>query len=184
MKKLNEVFDLPEDDDNEENNDDNNETSEEINNIEIRKNEYGLYDYESLSPVLSKADEISNEIKKTATSDTEFDELSRRSIEVFETLVDIGQNIEDRHVADIFDVASKMMTNSISAKTHKMERKLKALNLEIQNRKVDIENRKLEQRIQERRERGDAAKPIEGNSEQIEINRDELIKKLLQQKDK
>lgn len=181
MQKLNKVFDLPEDNDDD---DDNQNTSEEKNNVEIKKDEYGLYDYESLSPVISKADEISREIKKTDRSDTDFDELSQRSIEVFEMLVDIGQNIEDKHVADVFDVASKMMTNSISAKTHKMERKIKALNLEIQNQKVDVENRKLEQRIKERRQRGEDTKPIEGDSEQIEMNRDELIKKLLQQKDK
>lgn len=182
MKKLNEVFDLPEDDNENDNNEKN--FSKEASELEIKKDEYGLYDYESLSPVISKADEISKEIKKTDKSDADFDELSNRSIEVFEMLVDIGQNIEDKHVADVFDVASKMMTNSISAKTHKMERKIKALNLEIQNQKVDVENRKLEQRIKERRQRGDDTKPIEGNSEQIEMSRDELIQKLLQQKDK
>ena len=181
MKKLNDVFNLPEEDD-EEIISDIDEHIEDINNqLEPNKITYDIADFE---PVISKATEISREIRDTDSLDKDFDELSKRSMEVFELLVDIGQNIEDKHVSDIFDVASKMMTNSISAKTHKMERKLKAINLEIQNHKADIEQQKHDLRVKERRERGDDSKAIDGDSNKMLISREDLIRQIIKEKDK
>lgn len=178
MKKLNDVFNLPEEDDS-----DIDETVDIEEHKEPEKDTitYNIADFE---PVISKANEISREIRDTENIDKDFDDLSKRSMEVFELLVDIGQNIEDKHVSDIFDVASKMMTNSISAKTHKMERKLKAINLEIQNHKADIERQKLDQKIKERAARGDDSKPIDGDSERILVSREDLIRQIIKENDK
>lgn len=178
MKKLNDVFNLPEEDD-----DSDIDETVDIDHKET-DNETITYNIEDFKPVISKANEISREIRDTENIDKDFDELSKRSMEVFELLVDIGQNIEDKHVSDIFDVASKMMTNSISAKTHKMERKLKAINLEIQNHKADIEQQKLDQKIKERAARGDDSKPIDGDSERILVSREDLIRQIIKEKDK
>ena len=55
----------------------------------------------------------------------------------FKDLMDLGQNVEDRHAANVFDVASKMMTNAITAKTAKMDKKLKMVQLQLQKAKLD-----------------------------------------------
>lgn len=175
MKKLNDIFNLPDD---EEIISDSEEQIEEIDNHTI------TYDIADFEPIISKANEISREIRDSEHIDKDFDELSKRSMEVFELLVDIGQNIEDKHVSDIFDVASKMMTNSISAKAQKMERKLKAINLQIQNNKADIEQQKHDLRVKEKSDRGDDSKVIDGDSKRILVSREDLIRQIISEKDK
>lgn len=177
MKKLNDVFNLPDDDDVP-------ETNETAYEGDKQSNNTITYDLSEFEPVISKATEISRQIRDTENVDKDFDDLSKRSMEVFELLVDIGQNIEDKHVSDIFDVASKMMTNSISAKSQKMERKLKSINLEIQNYKASIEQQKFDQKIKEKSNNGDDSKVIDGDSKSIAISREDLIQQILNQKDK
>ena len=57
--------------------------------------------------------------------DREMDEYATKAMNTFEDLCDLGKNVEDRHAAPIFDSASKMLTAALTAKQHKMDKKLK-----------------------------------------------------------
>jgi hypothetical protein len=170
MKKLEEVFNLP-------------STQIDENIVEEIVEDYE-YDYTELSDALEQAQKIDRalgQVKGLELLDKEMDEYSKKAMETFEELMVIGKNVEDRNAAGIFDVAAKMMGNAITASQSKMDRKLKAIHLQLQKMKLDQEQQKIDNKAKERRDRGDDGKIIEGDFEKIEISRDELIRKILQE---
>ena len=176
MKKLEEILNLPE------YNEDDNNLSFDIT-IEEDDPDEDIYDMQDLEMVLSEVDKIDQAlgtVRGLEVLDSEMDDLAKKSLEVFDKLVKMGEQVEDKNVAPIYDAASKLMSNAITAKQSKMDRKLKAIQLQIQKAKVDFENRKLDQKIKERRERGDDAIPIEGSAQTIEINRTELLRQIIE----
>jgi hypothetical protein len=173
MKKLEEIFNLQ---------------SEESDDAELQLPEETFdpagYELDDLRNIYEEADRIDRalgEVRGLDTLDHDLDRYAQRAMEVFDKLVDIGENVEDRNVAPIYDAASKMMANAITASQTKMDRKLKAIHLQIQKAKVDLETAKLAHKKEERRLSGDDSKPIEGVSERVEISRAELIAELMKQ---
>jgi hypothetical protein len=51
--------------------------------------------------------------------------------------MDLGMNVEVRYSGRIFEVASSMMGNAIAAKTAKIDKKLKAVDLQLKKLKID-----------------------------------------------
>jgi hypothetical protein len=74
--------------------------------------------------------------------DADMDKYADKAMHAFQDLMDLGQNVEDRHAAAVFDTASKMMTNAITAKTAKMDKKLKMVQLQLQKAKFDAQEAK------------------------------------------
>jgi hypothetical protein len=70
-------------------------------------------------------------------SDTEFDELSQRATSAYDDLMDLGLNVEARYSARIFEVASSMLKNAIDAKSAKVDKKLKMIELQLKKQKLD-----------------------------------------------
>jgi hypothetical protein len=174
--KLEEILNLPE----------YNETSDEfkidISEDEEDTQELNTYDIQDLQDIyleIDKIDQSLGTVRGLDMLDSEMDDLANKSLDTFDKLIKMGDQLEDRHIASVYDAASKLMGNAISAKQSKMDRKLKAIQLQIQKAKVDHENRKLDFKIKERRDRGDDARPLEGNAESIEISRTELLRQIL-----
>jgi hypothetical protein len=69
--------------------------------------------------------------------DTELDSLAKKSEDAYDDLMDLGMNVEVRYAGRIFEVASSMMKNAIDAKSAKMEKKLKAIDLQLKKYKID-----------------------------------------------
>lgn len=181
-KKLEEFFNLPSEDDN----DDETEYSPTIPEDEDQQpDDIISYDFTELADVLQEVDKIDQAlgpVKGLEVLDSEMDALSKRAMEVFELLVDIGQNSEDKYVAPVFDAASKMLNGAISASQSKMDRKLKAIQLQLQKAKLDQDQEKFEWKVKERRNGGGDAIPIEGQAERISISRSDLIRQILDKK--
>ncbi len=70
-------------------------------------------------------------------SDGELDALAQRATDAYDDLMDLGMNVEVRYASRIFEVASSMMGNAITAKTNKIEKKLKAVDLQLKKLKMD-----------------------------------------------
>lgn len=95
-----------------------------------------------LSATLMAADKIDNALPQVTgleALDRDMDSYAQKAMDTFQTLVDLGHNVEDRHAAAIFDVASKMMGNAITAKTAKMDKKLKMIELQLRKAKLDAD---------------------------------------------
>ena len=83
--------------------------------------------------------------------------------------MDLGANVDDRNAAAVFDVAGKMMTNAIAAKSAKMDKKLKMIELQMRKAKLDLDTRKVDAALKENDD-----EPYEGKAEEFE-DRNSLI---------
>lgn len=72
--------------------------------------------------------------------DSELDGLAAKAEEAYDNLMDLGMNVEVRYASRIFEVASSMMNNAITAKTAKIDKKLKAIDLQMKKYKIDKDN--------------------------------------------
>ena len=128
--KIEDVFDLP-------------PMNEEVNEP-VQQEETGL-DLNQLQQQLDTADKIDAAlpmVRDMETLDADMDNYANKAIHAFQDLMDLGQNVEDRHAANVFAVASTMMTNAITAKTAKMDKKLKMVQLQLQKAKFDAAENK------------------------------------------
>ena len=69
--------------------------------------------------------------------DSELDNLAKKAEEAYDDLMDLGMNVEVRYSGRIFEVASSMMGNAIAAKSAKIDKKLKAVDLQLKKLKMD-----------------------------------------------
>jgi len=97
--------------------------------------------------------------------DTELDHLASKAEEAYDDLMDLGMNVEVRYAGRIFEVASSMMKNAIDAKSAKMEKKLKSIDLQLKKYKIDKDS-------------NDDPNDIINGQGYIITDRNELLKKL------
>jgi molybdopterin converting factor small subunit len=69
--------------------------------------------------------------------DRELDNLATKAEQAYDDLMDLGMNVEVRYAGRIFEVAGSMMKNAIDAKSAKIEKKLKAVDLQLKKYKLD-----------------------------------------------
>jgi hypothetical protein len=72
--------------------------------------------------------------------DADLDNLAKKAEKAYDELMDLGMNVEVRYSSRIFEVASSMMGNAINAKTAKIDKKLKAVDLQLKKLKIDNDN--------------------------------------------
>lgn len=69
--------------------------------------------------------------------DAELDSLAKKAEAAYDDLMDLGMNVEVRYSGRIFEVAASMMGNAINAKNAKIEKRLKAVDLQLKKLKID-----------------------------------------------
>ena len=69
--------------------------------------------------------------------DSELDALAQKAQDAYEDIMDLGMNVEVRYSGRIFEVAGTMLKNAIDAKNAKIEKKLKAIDLQMKKYKID-----------------------------------------------
>jgi hypothetical protein len=70
-------------------------------------------------------------------NDGELDNLAKKAEDAYDDLMDLGMNVEVRYAGRIFEVAGTMMKNAIDAKSAKIDKKLKAIDLQLKKYKID-----------------------------------------------
>jgi hypothetical protein len=73
-------------------------------------------------------------------SDSEFDALATKAEQAYDDLMDLGMNVEARHGAKMFEVAANMLNAAITAKSAKIDKKLKMIDLQIKKLAIDKRN--------------------------------------------
>jgi hypothetical protein len=81
--------------------------------------------------VADKIDEALPQVRGLETEDSDLDSYAREAMESYQKLMDLGFNVDDRNAGKIFEVASTMMNNAITAKTTKLDKKLKMVELQL-----------------------------------------------------
>ena len=128
MKKLEEILNLPE--------------SQEIIKTEQKKEELAPVP-EPLFRDIEEFDKISAALPQVRglgdISDKEFDDLATRATNAYDDLMSLGMNVEARYSGRIFEVAGTMLKNAIDAKSAKIDKKLKMIELQLKKAKLDQE---------------------------------------------
>ena len=70
-------------------------------------------------------------------ADSELDSLAQRATDAYDDLMDLGMNVEARYSSRIFEVAQTALKNAIDAKSAKIDKKLKMIELQIKKAKLD-----------------------------------------------
>ena len=99
-------------------------------------------------------------------SDLELDKLAVEAEESYKNLMDLGMNVDSRYSGRIFEVASTMLRNAIDAKSNKIDKKLKMVELQLKKQKIDKDGDK-------------DTGTIEAQDGFVISDRNELMKKLL-----
>lgn len=128
-KKLEELFNL---DDKEKN-----IVPKEINEEIVEK----AREVKSINESLAAANQIAQGLPQinelNDLNDQELDELADKAEKAYDDLMDLGMNVEVRYSGRIFEVAASMMGHAITAKSNKIEKKLKAIDLQLKKLKID-----------------------------------------------
>jgi hypothetical protein len=77
------------------------------------------------------------QVRGLDVEDSDLDQYASSAMESYEKLMDLGFNMDDRNAGKIFEVASSMMGNAITAKTAKLEKKLKMIELQLKAAKLE-----------------------------------------------
>jgi len=97
-----------------------------------------------LQQKLEEFDKISAALPKVKglgdISDAELDALATKAEKAYEDLMDLGMNVEARYGARMFEVAANMMNAAITAKSAKIDKKLKMVDLQIKKLALDKKN--------------------------------------------
>ena len=70
-------------------------------------------------------------------SDQELDALAAKAEQAYDDLMDLGMNVEARYGSRMFEVAAQMMNAAIQAKTNKIDKKLKMVDLQLKKLAID-----------------------------------------------
>ena len=70
-------------------------------------------------------------------SDQELDALAAKAEQAYDDLMDLGMNVDARYGSKMFEVAANMLNAAITAKTNKIEKKLKMVDLQLKKYNID-----------------------------------------------
>jgi hypothetical protein len=70
-------------------------------------------------------------------ADKELDDLAEKAKQSYEDLMDLGMNVESRYAGRVFETASNMLKNAIDAKSQKLDKKLKMVELQLKKASID-----------------------------------------------
>ena len=70
-------------------------------------------------------------------ADSELDALANKAEQAYDDLMDLGMQVDARYGARMFEVAAQMMNAAITAKTNKIDKKLKMVDLQLKKLAID-----------------------------------------------
>jgi len=131
-KKLEELFDIA--------SSDKNELNEPIPGVAQEVTKEALSNLEKIETALPT-------VRGLEASDRELDDLANKASTSFQDLMDLGMQVDSRFSGDIFSVASNMLNHAITAKTAKLNKKLKMIDLQLKKATLDQRQAKADEKI-------------------------------------
>lgn len=125
----------------------------------------------ALDETIDKIDEALPAVRGLDATDTEMDDLADLAKGSYKDLMDLGMQVDSRFASEIFSVASNMLGHAITAKTAKLDKKLKMIDLQLKKAKLD----------QSRPENPNAG--VTQTAQGMVLSRNDLLERLLKGKD-
>ena len=154
-RKLEDLFDLPSSVEI--------ETKDDTPTIEEAQTQLAAIDI-----AIDKIDTALPAVRDLDASDGEMDELADLAKDSYKDLMDLGMQVDSRFASEIFNVAGTMLGHAITAKTAKMNKKLKVIDLQLKKMRLD-------QQTPEEQQLATAQGQV--------LNRNDLLERLLKGKD-
>jgi hypothetical protein len=95
-----------------------------------------------IDDTIDKIDAALPSVRGLDSSDEEMDELAKKATETFDDLMDLGMQVDSRYASEIFAVAGAMLGHALTAKTAKLNKKLKMVDLQMKKLKLDQDQAK------------------------------------------
>jgi len=73
-------------------------------------------------------------------SDAELDSLAKKAEDAYDDIMDLAMQVEPKYSARMFEVATGMLSAAITAKTNKIDKKLKMVDLQLKKLAIDRKN--------------------------------------------
>ena len=86
---------------------------------------------------IDKVDAALPGVRGLESSDEEMDGLAELAKDSYKDLMDLGMQVDSRFASEIFSVASNMLGHAITAKTAKLDKKLKMIDLQMKKMRLD-----------------------------------------------
>ena len=128
-KKLESLFDLPDVKDDVDYSANGTETEVTADDLPVIRNTLDAVD---------KIDAALPTIRDLETSDKELDDIADTAKSTFQDLMDLGMNVEARFAGEIFNNASRMLDTALTAKSNKINKKLKMVDLQLKKANLDL----------------------------------------------
>lgn len=90
-----------------------------------------------IDATIDKIDAALPAVRGLESSDQEMDDIAAKAQETFDDLMDLGMQVDSRYSAEIFAVAGTMLGHALTAKTAKLNKKLKMVDLQLKKLKMD-----------------------------------------------
>ena len=130
-KKLEELLDLP----------DSKEIIENAESQEQDQKNHELQRQQDTMRDIAEFDKIASALPAVKglgdKADTELEDIAQRALTAYDDLMDLGMNVESRYSGRVFEVAGNMLKTSLDAKTAKLDKKLKMIELQLKKEKMD-----------------------------------------------
>ena len=123
---------------------------------------------QNLDAAIDKIDAALPAVRGLESTDTEMDELAGLATGSYKDLMDLGMQVDSRFASEIFSVASNMLGHAITAKTAKLDKKLKMIDLQMKKARLD-------QQQADKDPEGAAAQQGQGHV----LSRNELLERIL-----
>jgi hypothetical protein len=124
-----------------------------------------------IEATIDKIDAALPMVRDLETGDRELDELANMAKESYDNLMDLGMQVDSRYASEIFAVAGTMLGHALTAKTAKLNKKLKM---------VDLQLKKMKQDQDQASKNGDEA--VETAHGQV-LSRNDLLERLMSTRD-
>ena len=118
---------------------------------------------------IEKIEDALPSVKGLEAGDNEMDDLADMAKNSYKDLMDLGMNVDSRFSSEIFGVASGLLGHAITAKTAKINKKLRMVDLQLKKATLDAR----------------LAKEAKANGEEVEdgdgqaVDRNQLLMEIL-----
>lgn len=117
---------------------------------------------------LEKIENALPQVRGLEVTDNEIDDLADLAKNSYKDLMDLGMQVDSRYSSEIFNVAGTMLGHAITAKTAKVQKKLKMIELQLKKAQLDQKQAAKNEEVE--------ATPIgEGKS----LDRNEMLRVLM-----
>lgn len=137
---------------------------------------------QNLDEAIDKVDAALPGVRGLESSDEEMDGLAELAKDSYKDLMDLGMQVDSRFASEIFSVASNMLGHAITAKTAKLDKKLKMIDLQMKKMRLDQQQQVIDAKAADAGG-GEAMQTAQG----MVLSRNDLLERLLagnNQKDK